>query len=163
MRPNCTGGAEALSTMRAFTITRRARVPYSRRSAARQAATPPRPRPARVCPAENRAGQFRPTSPARCAAARTCARNSFGARSRLLIRPSLGWSSWSSSIVPAKLSRSAAYGRRAAPCRADGTASNPCAGLENAAVAQSARHRPLSCDPVCTRASSAGPIPYYSG
>jgi hypothetical protein len=30
----------------------------------------------------------------------------------------------SDTIVPAKLSRSAAYGRRAAPCRADGTASN---------------------------------------
>jgi hypothetical protein len=37
-----------------------------------------------------------------------------------------------------------------------------CAGLENPAVAQSARHRPLSCDPVCTRASPAGPVPYYS-
>jgi len=114
----------------AFTITRRAPLPYRRRSAVRNAATPPRPRLAPVYPAEGRAGQLRPTRPASCAAARTCATNSFGARSPLL-RPSLGWNSWSSSIVPVKLSRSAAYGRRTAPRRADGTASNTCAGLES--------------------------------
>jgi hypothetical protein len=151
-------------TMRAFTITRRTRLPYSRRSAVRNAATPPRPRRARVGLAGDRGGQLRPTWPARWAAARTCATNNFGSRSRLFLRrPSLGCKSRSSIIVPAKHSRSAAYGRRTAPCRVDGTAPNSCADLDNPAVARSARHRPLSCDPVCTRASSPGPIPYYSG